>query len=85
MPVVGLRIKNGVQKGPATDYSMLLEMKRRYAGAQNGQIWKPVQGEQDVKPFIREGQKQSGSGPNGGTQAVEYYMIKGLRLNFYKF
>jgi hypothetical protein len=85
MPVVGLTIKNGVQKGPATDYSMLLEMKRRNLGSQNGQIWKPVAGEQDVKPFIREGQKQSGSSPGGGTQAVEYYMIRGIKLNLYKF
>lgn len=27
--VVSLTNKNGVQKGPATDYSMLLQMKRR--------------------------------------------------------
>lgn len=83
--VVGLTIKNGVQKGPATDYSMLLEMKRRYAGSQNGQIWKSPAGNQNQKPFIREGQKQSGSGPNGGTQAVEYYKIRGIGLNLYKF
>lgn len=85
MPVVSLTITNGVQKGPATDYSMLLEMKRRSLGSQNGQIWKSPAGNQENKPFIREGIKQSGSGPNGGTQAVEYYKIRGIRLNLYKF
>jgi hypothetical protein len=85
MPVVSLTIKNGVQKGPATDYSMLLEMKRRNAGSQNGQIWKDPAGNQQQKPFIREGHLQSGTTPNGGTQAVEYYMIRGIRLNLYKF
>ena len=29
MPNVSVTYKNGVQKGPATDYSMLLQMKRR--------------------------------------------------------
>lgn len=85
MPVVSLTIKNGVQKGPATDYSMLLEMKRRSLGAYNGQQWKNPPGNQNQKPFIREGQLQSGNSPNGGTQAVEYYKIKGIRLNLYKF
>jgi hypothetical protein len=85
MPVVSLTIKDGKQKGPATDYSMLLEMKRRYAGSQNGQIWKDPAGNQRQKPFIREGLLQSGTTPNGGTQAVEYYMIRGIRLNLYKF
>ena len=85
MPVVSLTIKNGVQKGPATDYSMLLEMKRRSLGSQNGQIWKSPAGNQGQKPFIREGQKQSGGIGSGGTQAVEYYKIRGIRLNLYKF
>jgi hypothetical protein len=85
MPVVSLNIKDGVQKGPATDYSMLLEMKRRSAGSQNGQIWKSPVGDQNQKPFIREGKMQSGTSPNGGTQAVEFYAIRGIRLNLYKF
>lgn len=83
--VVSLTIKNGVQKGPATDYSMLLEMKRRTAGARNDQLWKSPVGDQTQKPFIRERQLGSGSSPNGGTQAVEYYKIKGIQLNVYKF
>lgn len=82
--VVGLTIKNGVQKGPATDYSMLLEMKRRNAGAQNSQIWKSPAGNQQQKPFIREGHLQAGAGPDG-TQAVQYYKIRGIALNLYKF
>lgn len=84
MPKVELTIKNGVQKGPATDYSMLLEMKRRYMNAQNGQIWKSPAGNQTKKPFLREGHLQSGSGPDG-TQAVQYYRLKGINLNLYKF
>lgn len=80
-----MTIKNGVQKGPATDYSMLLEMKRRTLGVQNGQIWKTPAGNQNQKPFIREGHLQSGTTPNGGTGAVEYYRIKGINLNLYKF
>jgi hypothetical protein len=85
MPKVELNIKNGVQKGPATDYSMLLEMKRRTASVavQNA---KATKGDQNVKPFIREGQLQSGTTPNGGTGAVEFYMLKGpLQLSRYKF
>ena len=84
MPKVELTIKNGVQKGPATDYSMLLEMKRRSLGVQNGQIWKSPAGNQNQKPFIREGHLQAGSGTEG-TGAVEYYKLKGLNLNLYKF
>jgi hypothetical protein len=82
--VVSLTIKDGVQKGPATDYSMLLEMKRRNANAQNGQIWKTPAGNQAQKPFLREGHLQAGSGTDG-TQAVEYYKIRGIKLNLYKF
>ena len=85
MPKVELNIKNGVQKGPATDYSMLLEMKRRTASiaVQNA---KATKGDQSIKPFIREGQLAGGSTPNGGTGAVEFYMLKGpLYLNRFKF
>jgi hypothetical protein len=85
MPVVSLTIKNNRQKGPATDYSMLLEMKRRSLGAQNGQLGKTPIGNQRQKPFIAEAGLRSGTTPNGGTQAVEFYMIKGIRLNLYKF
>jgi hypothetical protein len=90
MPKVELNIKNGVQKGPATDYSMLLEMKRRTTAVavQNAKYdgVNPLsRGRQNIKPFIREGQLQSGSGPYG-TTAVEFYKLGGpLALNAYKF
>jgi hypothetical protein len=83
MPKVELTIKNGVQKGPATDYSMLLEMKRRTL-SQVGQIVKNPVGDQGKKPFIREGHLQAGSGTEG-TGAVEFYKLRGLNLNRYKF
>lgn len=82
--VVGLTYKNGVQKGPATDYSMLLEMKRRRAVIAD-QLSKPTKGDQTIKPFMREGQMAGGTTPNGGTGAVEFYKIKGIQLNVLKF
>jgi hypothetical protein len=83
MPKVELTIKNGVQKGPATDYSMLLEMKRRSLMIVPQLVKTPV-GDQRQKPFIREGHLQAGSGTEG-TAAVEFYKIKGINLNRYKF
>jgi hypothetical protein len=82
--VVGLTYKNGVQKGPATDYSMLLEMKRRRAVIAD-QLAKNPKGDQTTKPFMREGNMKGGTTPNGGTGAVEFYKIKGIQLNVLKF
>ncbi len=80
-----LNLKNGVQKGPATDYSMLLEMKRRTLSVVS-QTAKNPKGDQTVKPFIREGHLSSGTTPNGGTGAVEfYYLARPLYLSRYKF
>lgn len=84
MPKVEMTIKNGVQKGPATDYSMLLEMKRRNAVI-NSQIGKTPVGNQNNKPFIREDHLRAGSGPFTGTGAVEFYKAKGWTMNLYKF
>lgn len=85
MPKVELTIKNGVQKGPATDYSMLLEMKRRTLNIVS-QTSKPTKGDQTIKPFLREGHLNSGTTPNGGTGAVEYYQLgRVLYMNRYKF
>ena len=78
-----MTIKNGVQKGPATDYSMLLEMKRRSL-AITPQLLKTPVGNQNQKPFIREDHLRGGSGTQG-TGAVEFYKIKGINLNLYKF
>lgn len=74
MPKVELTTKNGVQKGPATDYSLLLEMKRRSIGISD-QNAKSPSGNQAVKPFTREDHMRSGTTPNGGTGAVEFYKL----------
>ena len=80
-----LTIKDGVQKGPATDYSMLLEMKRRSLGIVS-QTAKNPPGDQSVKPFLREGHLNAGTTPNGGTGAVEFYQLgRSLYLHRYKF
>ena len=85
MPKVELNLKNGVQKGPATDYSMLLEMKRRSLSVVS-QTSKANKGDQTIKPFLREGHLNAGTTPNGGTGAVEYYQLnRVLYLNRYKF
>lgn len=85
MPKVELTIKDGVQKGPATDYSMLLEMKRRSLSVAD-QNAKATKGNQTIKPFLREGHLVSGTTPNGGTGAVEFYQLgRVLYLNRYKF
>ena len=80
-----LNQKNGVQKGPATDYSMLLEMKRRTLSVAS-QNAKAIKGDQTQKPFLSEGHLNSGTTPNGGTGAVEFYMLaRPLYLSRYKF
>lgn len=84
MPKVEMTIKNGVQKGPATDYSMLLEMKRRNAVI-NAQIGKTPVGNQNQKPFIREDHLRAGSDPFTGTGAVYFYRSRGWTQNLYKF
>lgn len=85
MPKVELNQKNGVQKGPATDYSMLLEMKRRIASVAD-QNAKSTKGDQTIKPFLREGRMGSGTTPNGGTGALEFYKIgRTVRLSRLKF
>lgn len=85
MPKVELNQKNGVQKGPATDYSLLLEMKRRTVGIAD-QTSKAKSGDQSIKPFTREDHLRSGTTPNGGTGAVEYYKLaRSVYLSRFKF
>lgn len=80
-----LNMKNGVQKGPATDYSLLLELKRRSLSVAS-QNAKALKGDQTVKPFLREGHLNAGTTPNGGTGAVEFYQLgRVLHLSRYKF
>lgn len=77
MPKVSLTIENGVQKGPATDYSMLLQMKRRaiIVADQNSNI------QTGNKSAFIDTYKTRGF-TNG---VVPYYMVKGAALGFYKF
>lgn len=85
MPKVELNQKNGVQKGPATDYSMLLEMKRRTASIVDQTSESPA-GDQSKKPFLREDHMRSGTTPNGGTGAVEFYKLaRPLYFSRFKF
>lgn len=85
MPKVELNQKGGIQKGPATDYSLLLEMKRRTASIAD-QNSKSPRGDQSIKPFTREDHMRSGTTPNGGTGAVEFYKLaRPLYLNRLKF
>ena len=84
MPKVEMTIKNGVQKGPATDYSMLLEMKRRNAVI-NSQISKSPVGNQNNKPFIREDHLRAGSDEFTSTGARYFYNVRGWTQNLYKF
>jgi hypothetical protein len=84
MPKVEMTIKNGVQKGPATDYSMLLEMKRRNAII-NSQIGKSPVGNQNNKPFIREDHLRAGSDEFTATGARYFYNVRGWTQNLYKF
>ena len=74
MPKIELNRKNGVQKGPGTDYSLLLEMKRRTLSISD-QNAKSPRGDQSIKPFTREDHLRSGTTPNGGTGAVEFYKL----------
>jgi hypothetical protein len=85
MPKVELNQKNGVQKGPATDYSLLLEMKRRTVSIAD-QNSKTPKGDQNIKPFTREDHMRSGTAPNGGTGAIEFYKLaRPIHLSRLKF
>ena len=70
MPIVSIPSK----KGLSTDYSMLLEIKRKRA-INAVQQAKDPKGDQTKKPFIREGMMQKGS----QTGAIEYYLIPSLQ------
>jgi hypothetical protein len=76
MPNVAVNIKNGVQKGPATDYSMLLEMKRRQLvvitqNALAGTKYQPIRDGQHTRGFT--------------SGVVSYYATRGARLSFLRF
>jgi len=76
---VSLRNKNGVQKGPATDYSMLLQMKRRSI----------LVNEANVRPAGRKGTGAvvDSQHTRGNTESgvVPVYVARGAVLGFFKF
>ncbi len=79
MPKVSLTYENGVQKGPAPDYSMLLEMKRRQR----------LVSEANASPSGRKGMgavvdSQKVRGFND-TPVFPVYVTKGAVLGFLKF
>lgn len=75
MPKVAINYKNGVQKGPATDASMLTEMKRKQLSV--------VAGRQPVivgKPNMTLTDHQMHRGFTNGV--VPFYFNRGVYLNF---
>lgn len=87
MPVVSLRskydidTKQMVQKGPATDYSMLLQMKRRSL------IVAEVDGRKDANGRKGTGLVVDNPKQRGSTEGaiVPVYYVRGARLGFFKF
>lgn len=79
MPKVSLTYKNDVQKGPAPDYSMLLEMKRRALLVSEANA--VPTGRKETGPVV-DSQKVRGF---GDTPAVPVFVAKGAKLGFLKF
>lgn len=83
MPKVSLTYKDGVQKGPAPDYSMLLEMKRRHRSVAEVQSFKDAgQNGRKETGFIVDTQKVRGS---TDSPVVPVFITKGAKLGFLKF
>lgn len=80
MPKVSLTFKDGVQKGPAPDYSMLLEMKRRHAIVADAR----AHGANGLKNM---GLAVDGQHTRGFTEgpATPVFNLKGARSGFFKF
>jgi hypothetical protein len=80
MPKVSLTYKDGVQKGPAPDYSMLLEMKRRHAIVADARAH-GTNGRKETG-IVVDGQHTRGfaEGP-----VTPVFNIKGARSGFFKF
>ena len=81
MPVskVSLNYQNGVQKGPGTDYSLLLEMKRRQLFVTEAK--NVPTGRKDTGPVV-DSQKVRGF---ESTPANPVFFIRGAKLGFLKF
>lgn len=83
MPKVALTYENGVQKGPATDYSMLLEMKRRHRlVAEANAFVSAGQNGRKSTGLVVDSQKVRGSTDSPVTPV---FMAKGAKLGFLKF
>ena len=81
MPKESLTKENGVQKGPATDYTMLLEMKRRSLMGSDANGRTSTNGRKGTG-LVVDNTKTRGfeNGP-----AVTVFMIRGAKLGFLKF
>jgi len=79
MPKVALTYKNGVQKGPAPDYSMLLEMKRQALLVSEA---KQVPKGRKLMGAIVDEQHRRGHTDSG---VLPVYAAKGAVLGFLKF
>jgi hypothetical protein len=79
MPKVSLTYESGVQKGPAPDYSMLLQMKRRALLV--GEAKALPRGEKGMGAIV-DGQHRRGFNESG---VLPVYAAKGAVLGFFKF
>lgn len=80
MPKVSLTYKDGVQKGPAPDYSMLLEMKRRHAIVAES----TSHGPNGIKNMGLVVDHQHTRGFTEGP-VTPVFNLKGAKLGFFKF
>ena len=80
MPKVSLTYENGVQKGPATDYSMLLQMKRRQVMVTEANSRAATNGRKGTG-LVVDTQKTRGFDENA-VKAV--YVARGAVLGFFK-
>lgn len=79
MPKVSLTYKNGVQKGPAPDYSMLLAMKRQSLLVSEAKA--TPRGRKEMGAVVDE-QHRRGHTDSG---VLPVYVQKGAVLGFLKF
>lgn len=77
--VVSLRYESGTQKGPATDYSMLLQMKRRSILVNEA---KTTPAGRKGTGAIVDSQHTRGNTESG---VVPVYIARGAVLGFFKF
>ena len=83
MPKVSLTYENGVQKGPAPDYSMLLEMKRRARVVSEAKDYTDTsQNGRKGTGLVVDSQKVRGF---NDTPVVPVFVAKGAKLGFLKF